>query len=268
MVMSEKVEIIPIRCSPRFQKFKLAETILDETTKAGVSLGNGDILVVSSKFASVSEGRFVDLSKVKVSKKGFGLAEKYRMSPALSQLVLNNSSSILGGVPGFVLALNRGVLAPNAGIDLSNAPSGWAVLYPKNPFLLARNLRSDIVRISKRKGAGLEKLGVIVSDSRVTPTRLGTVGMAIAVSGMRPTIDMRGKKDLFQNKLKVTIIALADQLASAAELCMGEAAESTPVVIIRGVKKTFQKAETVSERRMTISPEKCIVISGLRNRFN
>jgi coenzyme F420-0:L-glutamate ligase/coenzyme F420-1:gamma-L-glutamate ligase len=268
MAFSEKIEIIPIRCSPRFQKFKLAENILNETRRSGASLEDADILVVSSKFAAVSEGRFVDLSKVRVSKQGFDLAEKYRMSPALSQLVLNNSSSILGGVPGFVLALYHDVLSPNAGIDVSNAPKGWAVLYPKNPSFLAKNLRLDIIRISKRNGVRLKNLGVILSDSRVTPMRLGTVGIAVAVSGLRPTIDMRGKMDLFQNKLKVTLVALADQLSSAAELCMGEARESTPVVIIRGVRKSFETPETASERRMTISPKKCLIISGLRRRLN
>ncbi len=265
MVQSERIELIPIECSVKFRKFNLAEIILEEARIAGASLEDEDVVVVSSKFAAISEGRCMKLSRVKVTDKATKLAEKYKMNPALCQLVLRESSSILGGVPGFLLAIKDDVLAPNAGIDLSNAPPDWAVLYPKNPSFSAEKLRLDLLRLSNQRLVNLKNLGVILSDSRVTPTRLGTVGVAIATAGIRPTIDMRGKIDLFQKELKVTLIALADQLSSAAEICMGEARESTPVVIIRGVKKAFEKPRNGFERSMTISQDKCIIISGLRS---
>lgn len=264
--MTSKIEIIPIKCSVRFHRFDLARTILSEIHGANIRLQEEDIVVVSSKFAAVSGGRFVSLSKVKVTNQARKIAKKYHLTAELTQLVLSNSDYILGGVRGFLLAMADGILSPNAGIDQSNAPRGTAVLYPTNPGAFVKKLRSRLISLTvNQNGSRLAKLGVILSDSRVTPTRLGTVGVAIATAGIRPTIDMRGKEDLFYNKLKVTFIALADQLASAAELCMGEAQESTPVVIIRGVSKSFEKSKLMSENKMTISPDKCIVLSSLRN---
>jgi F420-0:gamma-glutamyl ligase len=178
---------------------------------------------------------------------------------------MNESDSILGGINGFLLTINDGVLAPNSGLDLSNAPKGWAILYPKNKEGTAKKLRNNLIRMNARRGRKITRLGVILSDSRVTPTRLGTVGVAIATAGIRPTVDMRGKKDLFGNELKVTLKGLADQIASAAEICMGEASESIPIVLIRGVSQAFEKPRTNSEREMTIAPDKCLIISGLRN---
>ncbi|HVB12116.1 MAG TPA: coenzyme F420-0:L-glutamate ligase [Nitrososphaerales archaeon] len=252
----------------RFEKFNLAFEITEELEKNRISLKDGDILVVSSKFSAVSEGRFVDLSKIVVTKEAKKVALSYRIKPELAQLVLNESDSILGGIPGFLLTLVGGVLAPNAGIDLSNAPQGWAILYPKKPQLSAMKLRRNLLGIIESKGRKIRRLGVIFSDSRVTPTRLGTVGVAIGSAGIRPTIDMRGMLDLFNNKLKVTLRGLADQIATAAEISMGEADESVPVVIVRGVDSAFEGPRTKFERMMTIAPEKCLIISGLKNSRN
>ena len=235
-----------------------------ELKRNRVQVKNGDILVVSSKFAAVSEGRFVELSGVRPQKRAKEIASQYKMLPSLAQLVLNESESILGGIPGFLLALNAGVLAPNAGIDLSNAPNGWAILYPENPKRSAQRLRKSMLSPVGREMKS-DKLGVILSDSRVTPTRLGTVGVAIASAGIRPTIDMRGRKDLFENTLKVTLRGLADQITTAAEICMGEAKESIPVVLVRGVPQAFEAPKTKFEKLMTIPPEKCLIVSGLKN---
>ncbi|MHB2037544.1 MAG: coenzyme F420-0:L-glutamate ligase [Nitrososphaerales archaeon] len=259
------IELIPLKCSVRFGKFDLAFVLSQELDKNRISLMDGDILVVSSKFSAVSEGRFVDLSKIVITKEAKKVALAYRIKPELAQLVLNESDSILGGIPGFLLALVGGVLAPNAGIDLSNAPRGWAILYPKKPQLSAMKLRRNLLGIIDSKGGKIKRLGVILSDSRVTPTRLGTVGVAIGSAGIRPTIDMRGKTDLFNNKLKVTLRGLADQIATAAEIPMGEADESVPVVIVRGVDSAFESPKTEFESLMTIAPQKCLIISGLRN---
>ncbi len=248
------------------REVQLGSAIIEELQRNRAPIKNEDILVVSSKFTAVSEGRFVDLSGVRPNKMAKKIAKKYKMQPSMVQLVLNESESLLGGIPGFLLALNAGVLAPNAGIDLSNAPRGWAILYPKSPKRAAQELRKNILLlVNKERKRKIDKLGVILSDSRVTPTRLGTVGVALASAGIRPTIDMRGRKDLFENTLKVTLTALADQTATAAEICMGEAKESIPVVLIRGVSQAFKTPKTKFEKLMTISPEKCLIISGLKN---
>jgi len=266
MLPLRSISLIPIRCRVRFEKFNLASAIGEELRRNRVKIKNGDILVVSSKFAAVSEGRFVELSCVRPTMRAKKIARQYKMLPSMVQIVLNESESLLGGIPGFLLALNAGVLAPNAGIDLSNAPEGWAILYPKSPEHSAQKLRKNmLLQISREKEGRIDKLGVILSDSRVTPTRLGTIGVAIASAGIRPTIDIRGRKDLFENALKVTLAALADQMATAAEICMGEAKESIPVVLIRGVSQAFVTPKTKFEKLMTISPEKCLIISGLKN---
>ncbi len=264
----QTIELIPIKCAVRFEKFNLSTVIIEELEKNGAVLKHGDIIVVSSKFAAVSEGRFVDLSKVSVSEKAKRIAQTQNMRPALTQLVLNESESILGGVPGFLLALKDGVLAPNAGIDLSNVPEGWAILYPKRPQLTANKLRHNLLHFFNKKKKKIKNLGVILSDSRVTPTRLGTVGIAIASAGIRPTIDVRGTEDLFNNKLKVTLRGLADQLATAAEISMGEANEAIPIALVRGVESAFEAAKTRFEKQMIISPERCLIISGLWTGYN
>jgi coenzyme F420-0:L-glutamate ligase / coenzyme F420-1:gamma-L-glutamate ligase len=262
------IELIPIKCRVRFEKFNLSKAIADELERNNVRIKSGDILVVSSKFAAVSEQRIVDLSTVKPGKRARKLAKKYRMQPALAQLVLHESEKILGGIPGFLLALNKNVLSPNAGIDLSNAPTGMAILYPRDPKHTAQRIRKGILAtITGSRERPAKRLGVILSDSRVTPTRLGTTGIAIATAGIRPTIDMRGSEDLFKNVLKVTLRSLADQVATAAEICMGEATESTPIVVARGVTQAFEKPRTRFEKMMTIPPEKCLIISGLRNGY-
>ena len=178
--------------------------------------------------------------------------------------MLRESEEVLGGIPGFALAISKGILAPNAGIDRSNVPHGYAILYPQNPKRTVDQLRAYLERNSKTDIQGPLRLGVLLSDSRITPTRMGTIGIAIAASGFKPVIDFRGKKDLFGNELKVTLKAVADQLSSAAQLVMGEARESTPVVIIRGYNADMDEEGSPS---MTIDHEKCLYIQGLKNRF-
>lgn len=260
----ERVELLPLNCSVRFRPFSLTNAVIEAVEESHSSIKDGDVLVVSSKFVSVSEGRFRELSRVMTTSRARKLALRFEMRPELAQLVIEESDSIIGGVPGFLLSINKGVLAPNAGIDSSNAPRGQVVLYPKNPVSSAHRLRRHLLNILKRDGIGVKRLGIIFSDSRITPTRLGTVGVAIATSGIRPTMDLRGKKDLFDNRFKFTLRALADQIATAAEICMGEATESRPLVIVRGVRGVFEKPKTKFEKSMTIPSDKCLIISGLR----
>ncbi len=261
--------VIPIRSEKRFGKFDLCTVIKSELEKQKVKLQSGDILVVSSKFAAMAEGRFVKLASVKVSRKARMLASRYHVDAPLAQLVLDESEVILGGIRGFLLAVSKGILAPNAGIDRSNVPDGYAILYPKNPHVSAERLRSHLLRRFHYSNMKF-RLGVVLSDSRVTPTRLGTIGIAIAAAGFNPVMDFRGSTDLFGNTLKVTVRAIADQLASSAQLVMGEADESVPIVIIRGCKVNFTGEKAAHQDRdlsMIIPYEKCLYIQGLKNSF-
>jgi len=259
--------VIPLSAEVRFESFDLSREIWKSLEANNLSVEDGDIFVVSSKYAAISEGRMIELSKISASKEATTLGEKFRMEPSLAQLVIDESDTIFGGIPGFVLTMVKDTLAPNAGIDRSNVPNGWAIPYPKNPYETARNLRNSLLQQANLRGEQsiVKNLGVVLSDSRVTPTRLGTVGVAVSHSGIRPTIDMRGKSDLCGNSLKVTLRATADQLATAAQLMMGEANEARPVVLIRGFSEAFEEPRNEFEEKTTISPDQCLILRSLKN---
>ena len=260
--------MIPISTQARFEKFDLGSEVWQAIQRSEESLEEGDIVVISSKYAAISEGRMVKLSEVTVGKQAKSLAAKYDLEPELAQLVLQESDAVLGGIRGFVLSVVSDSIAPNAGIDKSNVPKGWSVQYPENPFQTALNLHEYLLQSAREKENHIHKLGIILSDSRVTPTRLGTVGVAVAYAGMKPTIDMRGTPDLLGNKLIVTLKAVADQLATAAQLVMGESNEGRPIVIIRGYQEAFSEPRSDLEKKTTISPEQCLILSSLRDPFN
>jgi len=204
--------------------FDLHEAI----SKTNFRFKQKDIVIVSSKFVSISEGAVVQINRLKASHKAKVIAKKFQMNEKLTELVLREADQIYGGIPGFLLCKKNGMLCPNAGIDRSNVPKGYAVLYPPLPFDSADRLRLNFLNKSKLK------IFVVISDSRLMPGRLGTSGIAIAVSGFKPVIDERGKKDLFGNILRVTMRATGDNLASIGVALMGESRESTPVVVVRG----------------------------------
>ena len=210
----------------RFDLFAAVEAALYE---AGLRASDGDVLVLSSKYAAVSQGRVLDLAGVRVSRAGAALARKHGMSPRLAEVVLRESDHILGGMAGFVMAAVGGMVAPNAGIDRSNSGgAGAVVLYPAEPDRLAERVRRKAL---VRWGA---RIGVIISDSRIMPARAGTVGVAVACAGIEPVDDMRAFADLDGRPLKVTRRATADGLATAANHVMGEGAESVPVCLVGG----------------------------------
>lgn len=260
--MLGRIVLFPVKCEVRTERFDLASVLLRELRKNRVVLREKDILVVSSKFAAISQGRLVWLDRVLVTPKAMRLSSLYGLRAELAQIVLDESNEILGGVPGYLLGMSEGILAPNAGIDLSNVPTGFAVLQPTEPENLSNRLMLEI-----RSNCNIHKLGVILSDSRITPTRLGTVGIAVASSGILKTIDLRGASDLFGKKLKVTLRAIADQVATAAQLCMGESTEAVPAVLVRGVDAAFVRPKSDLEKRSNIALDKCLIISGLRNYY-
>ncbi len=227
--------------------------LVDRTV--GSQLQDGDILVISSKFIAVSEGRVVDLSTVVPSDEAVSEAKRLNISPELCELVIRESDDVIGGVSGFMLTLIEGLLTPNAGIDKSNVEHGKVVLYPRRPLESAAALVDEI-----RFRRGVE-IGVIVSDSRLTPTRKGTVGVALAAAGMEAIVDLRGRPDLFGNVLKVTSQAIADDLCSGAQLVMGEADESIPIVLVRGL--TTDAGRRYGMSSFAVDPEQCVYMRSL-----
>jgi coenzyme F420-0:L-glutamate ligase/coenzyme F420-1:gamma-L-glutamate ligase len=208
-------------------------------TAAGIKAQDGDVIVVTSKLLSRAEGRFVDLAQIEPSPRARDVAAAIGKDPRVVELVLRESTAISRQAPGVLVVRHRlGFVVANAGVDASNAvPPGappesgpWALLLPEAPDASASAIRA---RVEADAGA---HVGVVVTDSFGRPFRLGTVGVAVGVSGLPPLWDRRGEADLFGRLLEHTITALADQVAAAADLVAGQAAEGRPVVLVRGLR--------------------------------
>jgi coenzyme F420-0:L-glutamate ligase/coenzyme F420-1:gamma-L-glutamate ligase len=193
------------------------------------TLEDGDIVVVAESVVAMAEGSVICLDDVTPGDEARNLAERYGMDPRLVEVVLRESDQVVGGIPGFLLSMKQGTLLPNAGVDQSNAPPGCVVLLPRNPDASAAEIQRTV-----RKVHGI-RIGVIVADSRTHAMRLGCAGVGIGCAGIDAVIDERGRRDLFGRELHVTQRAVADCIASAAELLMGEADESVPMALIRGL---------------------------------
>ena len=243
--------LTPVKVQAKSSRFDILSLIEE---RLGDKLKNGDLLVISSKFVAVSEGRVVRLGSVRPGEDAKELALKHRMDSRLCELVLRESDEIVGGTPGFILATRDGLLTPNAGIDKSNVKHGTVVLYPRRPELSAWRIREAM-----KFSLGVS-IGVVICDSRLSPTRRGTTGVAVASSGIEAVIDMRGRKDLFNNVLKVTAQGVADDLSSAAEVLMGESDEAIPIVLVRGLGMDLMKDTEYSGRRFAIATDECVYL--------
>ncbi len=256
------LHVIPLLVKRRDPRFDLFEVLKDAVYQNKVKLQGGDVLVVSSKFVSSSQNRTLRLAKVKALADALEISKKFMISPSLAEAILRESDYVIGGINGFVITSSDNILAPNAGIDKSNADDG-IITYPANPSLVAEELRRKIFL------QFMIHVGVIIVDSRLMPARIGTTGVALACAGMEPLLDLRATLDLNGRPLKVTIQAVADSLATIANHKMGEGSDSKPFAIVRdaAVKLTGRK---VNSQEMAISPDLCVYVRGLREglRFN
>jgi len=218
-------------------------------------LRDEDIIVISSKVVATVQGRVRELARVRPSARAKKIAAKSGQDPEFVELVLREAGSVLNISKNVILTLKSGVICANAGVDNSNVPPGHVVLMPTNPNRVARELQRAI---EQRTNA---RVGVIITDSNVKPLRLGTVGQAIGVTGLEPVVDCRGQHDLYGKPLRITFRALADQLATAAQAVMGEAAEGVPVVVVRGAGVEFVEKP---KRSPKISPKRCIYSDMLK----
>lgn len=254
------MQILPLKTPLLAKNFPLAETIAKTLRKNRVILKNGDILIISSKVVALSQGRLVDLRKISPSSRAKRLVEKYRKfheDPRLMELILREADKVFPGA--FLTTLKDGVIIPAAGIDRSNIPKNFAILWPKKPWVFAQNLAKTL-----RTRLRLKRLGVVISDSHCQPLRWGTTGLALAWAGFLGVEDARGQRDIFGKKLQLTRKAAADNLASAALLVMGEAGEKNPFVVIRGAPVKFtQRMQKKSE--IIVKPKEC-VFNGMYNK--
>ena len=210
----------------------LADLVIQSVGRLGTQLLEGDILVVAQKIISKSEGREVSLKNVVPSSAASELAKIVGKDPRLIEVILDESKEVVRHRPGLIIVENRnGLVLANAGVDMSNvrqADGDTVLLLPLYPDESAAKIQDEV-----RRRVGVD-VGVIINDSLGRAFRNGTTGIAIGVSGLPALTDLTGKADLFGRKLQVTQVAVADELAAAASLLMGQAAEGRPIVLVRG----------------------------------
>ena len=206
----------------------LARMIVQACESQGVSLQDDDVITVTQKVVSKSEGRFVDLETIEPSALAVELATNWEKDPRHVEVVLRESKRIVRMDHGVIICETKhGFVCANAGVDASNVPGGQLMLLPVDPDASARRIREGLMAAT---GADVS---VIVSDTFGRPWRSGYTEVAIGVAGMLPVIDYVGKIDTAGRELRATWICVADELASAAELVTGKV-NKVPVALIRG----------------------------------
>ena len=217
------MQIIPLHIEKEIEPLDdLSELILMSS-----DLHDGDILVVAQKIVSKQEGRIVDLSTVKPSLLSEGISSQYQKDPRITELILSEAKRIVRMKNGIIIVeTNNGVICANAGVDESNVKEGYATLLPINSDISAQTIRNKIREQTNKNVA------VIISDTFGRPFRMGQTNCAIGISGLNPILNYAGTLDSFEKILRITEIAVADELSAAAELVMGKALKC-PVAIIR-----------------------------------
>jgi len=226
------MKLIPLKSRLVQSGEDLKSLILEALDANDEALESGDILVIASKIVAYCQGRL----KVVLNK------EEIRA-------LIQEESDVAYGEGNMIMTQKLGILVPNAGVDDSNVPAGQVILWPEKPFESSKSIREQL-----QAELSLEKFGVIVCDSALRPLRKGTGGIAMGWSGFEGIRDERGKEDLFGEAMEYTEVGIADGLAAGANVLMGEVAESTPFVIVRGYAAEFTEREASQEEYM-MSPE-------------
>jgi coenzyme F420-0:L-glutamate ligase/coenzyme F420-1:gamma-L-glutamate ligase len=208
----------------------LCRIVSDALAASGTALQDGDVVVLAQKIVSKAEGRQVALDSVIPSPAALELAQSTGKDPRLVELILSEAEAVVRLRPGLIIVRHRlGLTLANAGIDQSNVAPGAALLLPLDPDSSAAALRNAL------KAATGCTVAVLVIDSLGRAWRMGTTGTAIGLAGLPAVLDLRGKADLTGRKLEASELGLADEVAAAASLAMGQAGEGTPIVIVRGL---------------------------------
>ena len=232
--MSLRIEIIAVSGLPEVvEGDNLSTMIYDAVRGQCVDLEDGDVIVVAQKIVSKSEGAVVDLQMITPSKQAHALAETVKKDPRLVEVILQQSSQIVRAAPGVLITETiHGLVCANSGVDSSNsAQDDQVIILPPDPDKSARGLKSGL---EKRSGV---RLGIVVSDSFGRPWREGSTNIAVGIAGFEPLEDARGLGDDHGRVLHATVVAVADELASAAQLVMGEFG-GVPAAIVRGARIT------------------------------
>jgi len=233
----------------------LIEYILEKLNESDISIDNGDILALSIKAVSTSLNLIININSITPSNKALEYSRRYNIDPRIAELVIRESDYIIGGVNGLLSTIKNGILIGNAGVDRKNAGLNKVVVWPKHPDRVACEIRDRIFRETNKK------IGVILVDSRVTPLRRGTIGVAIGISGFKPIKDYRGVKDIFGYTIRFTWHNIADDLASAAHLLMGESNELIPAVYIKGAP--VELCDECDSKLLKVDTDECIFLRNI-----
>ncbi len=213
----------------------LGELIVQSAEKQRLMIDNGDVIAVTQSAVSKAEGNVVELRGVKPSRRAEIIAAMVGKDPSLVEVILQQSSEIVRLAHVIVSRTKHGFVCANAGVDLSNVEDGYVTILPDDSDLSAERIRETI------KGKLGVEVAVLVTDTQGRPFREGCVGTAIGVAGMKPLLDLRGRRDLYGRELRVTITSQADAIAAAAVAVMGESDEGNPVVLVKGA--VYEKGE-------------------------
>lgn len=238
------IQVIPVRVAGDVKPGdRLGDTILGAFGKNGIGLADNDIVIIAQKIVSKAEGRVVNLTDVRPSQRTLRLARRLHKDPKIVELILKESKEVVKVQNGIIITETKhGLVCANSGVDQSNLADGnSAVLLPKDPDASARKLRAAF-----KKSTGKD-VAVIITDTFGRPFREGQVNVAIGVAGMDSMKSYIGKNDMFGRKLHVTEIAVADEIASAAELVMNKS-DGVPVAVVRGL--VFERDEKASAKRL------------------
>jgi coenzyme F420-0:L-glutamate ligase/coenzyme F420-1:gamma-L-glutamate ligase len=229
--MVDRIQIIPIHGIPLIEKGdNIAQLLCNCAEKQGTPIQNSDVIVITHVMVSKAEGSIVNLDTVTPSEFAKTIAKQMDKDPAMVEVVLREAKSIVRmGNNSIITETKHGFFCANSGVDRSNVSGERNVaLLPENPDLSAARIREQIKALT-----GMD-VAVIVSDTHGRPLRDGEINVAVGVAGLKPIRDRRGEKDLYGYTLRVKRTAIADELASAAELVIGQANEAIPAAIIRG----------------------------------
>ena len=235
MQCPNKLELVALEGVPLVQSGDdLAQIILDALARTALDLRDRDVLVVAQKIVSKAEGRIVRLASVEPSPRAREVAPIVDKDPRLVEIILCESREVLRMRAGVIVVEDvRGLVLANAGVDASNVNpdggDGCVLLLPTDPDASAAKLRAALHARTGRD------IGIVINDSIGRAWRNGTIGTAIGVAGLPGLLDLRGTPDLFGRMLRTTDLGLADEIAAAASLLMGQAGEGRPTVLVRGV---------------------------------
>ena len=217
------MKVFPVQISKEIEPGDPLGNLISNSTE----IKDDDILIIAQKVISKQEGRIVNLSEVKPSLLAEGISSAYQKNPGIVELILSESKRIIRMENGVIIVQTKnGFICANAGIDESNVKNGFATLLPIDSDVSAEKIRNQIKKITGKD------VSVIISDTFGRPFRLGQTNCAIGMAGINPILDYSGKSDTFGRTLRVTAIAIADEICAAAELVM-EKTTGCPVAIIR-----------------------------------